>query len=293
MLSGWIWLSIAVIFAFILRYYYVRFYKLLDADREKLLLQYCTQYPAILTEASIHHLPAVIKLWLARSGVLNRAFVGAVHLHQQGEMRTSHNGKWMPVEAEQLFSTTVPAFLWAANVKMFPFLHLAGKDNYINGKGHMLISLLSAIPIVNAKGPAIDQGSLVRYLAETVWFPYAAVNDHIRWKEVDELTAWATITYKGISASALFRFNEEGDFISLTAKRYYLAKGRTTLEDWLVETGPGAYRLFEGIRVPDRLQVTWLLKSGRFTWFLLKITDIKYNENRKPQPAKSPRHEYL
>ncbi|SHN28649.1 DUF6544 family protein [Chitinophaga sp. CF418] len=293
MLSGSIWFSIVIIIALILRYYYVRFYKMLEADRGKLLLQCCSRCPDILTEDAIQHLPRVVKRWLTHSGILNKAFSGSVHLCQQGEMRTGNNGKWMPVKAEQWFSTTVPGFLWTAAINMLPLLHLAGKDSYINGKGHMLISFLSTIPVVNAKGPEIDQGSMIRYLAEMVWFPYATVSDQIRWEEVDELTARATITYGGISASALFRFNEEGDFISLTAKRYYAAKGRSTLEDWLVETEPGAYRTFEGIRVPDRLQVTWLLKSGRFTWFLLKVTDIKYHENRQYQLAKSPRHEYL
>jgi hypothetical protein len=120
-----------------------------------------------------------------------------------------------------------------------------------------------------------------------VWFPYAAVSNHIEWNEVDALTARATFTYGGVSASALFRFNEEGDFTSLKAKRYYSEKGRSTLEDWVVETVPGAYRTFEGIRVPDRLQVTWQLKKGLFTWFLLKVTDIKYHEDRKYEYTKS------
>lgn len=293
MLPGWIWLSIAIVIAFILRYSYVRFYKILEADRETLFIQCSSRRPDILTEASIRHLPPAVRLWLTRSGVLNKAFNSTVHLYQQGEMRTATNNKWMPVKAQQWFNSAAPGFLWVADVKMFPSLYLAGKDSYVNGKGHMLISFLSMLPIVNAKGPEIDQSSMIRYLAEIVWFPYAAVSHYIRWEEVDELTARATITYAGISASALFRFNEEGDFISLTAKRYYSAKGRTTLEDWLVETEPGACQIFEGIRIPDRLQVTWLLKSGRFTWFLLKVTDIKYHENRKYQLIQSPQHEYL
>lgn len=293
MLPGWIWLSIAVIIAFVLRYCYVRFYKILEVERAKLLIQYCHRCPDILTETSIRHLPPIVKLWLTRSGVLDKAFNGGVHLRQQGKMRTSVNGKWMPVKAEQWFSATVPAFLWSADVIMFPLLRLAGKDSYVNGKGHMLISLLSAIPVVNAKGPEIDQASMIRYLAEIVWFPYAAVSDYIKWEEEDALTARATITYDGITASARFCFNEEGDFVSIATKRYYASKGRSTLEDWLVEAEPGAYRTFEGIRVPDRLQVSWLLKSGRFTWFLLTVTDIKYHENRKYQLTKSPRHEYL
>ncbi|PSL34677.1 DUF6544 family protein [Chitinophaga ginsengisoli] len=293
MLSGWIWLSVAIIIAFIFRYRHACFYGRLETDYEKLFTQCNSRRPDILITDDIRHLPPVVVLWLTRSGVLNKAFNGAVHLYQQGAMRTGDNSKWMPVKAEQWFSSAVPGFLWTADVKMFPALHLAGKDSYINGKGHMLISLLSVLPIVNATGPEIDQGSMIRYLAEIVWFPYAAVSHYIKWEEVDDLTARATITYGGNSASALFHFNEEGDFVSLKAKRYYSAKGKTTLEDWLVETEPGAYQTFEGTRIPNRLQVTWLLKSGRFTWFRLKVTDIKYHENRKYQLTQHTRHEYL
>lgn len=293
MLPEWIWLSAAIIIAFIFRYRYACFNDRLEADREKLFAQCGSRRPNIITPESLHTLPAVVALWLNRSGVLNKTFNGAVHLYQQGTIRTGNKSKWMPVKAEQWFSSAVPGFLWTADVKMFPYLHLAGKDSYINGKGHMLISLLSVLPVVNATGPEIDQSSMIRYLAEIVWFPYAAVSHYIRWEEVDDLTARATITYGGNSASALFRFNEEGDVISLTAKRHYSAKGKTTLEDWLVETEPGAYQTFEGIRVPNRLQVTWLLESGRFTWFLLRVTDIKYHENRKYQFIQPPQHEYL
>lgn len=287
MLSGWIWLFIAIAILVIFRYFYKYFYEVLEAERRQLLERGRSQRPAILTEELIRDYPPIVKLWLTRSGVLHKTFNGTVHLQQQGKMRTSNKSQWMPVKAAQWFSTSIPGFLWFADVKIFPWLHLAGKDSYINGRGHMLINLLSVIPVVNAKGPEINQGCLVRYLAEMVWFPYAAVSSHIEWSEVDALTARATITYGGVSASALFRFNEEGDFTSLKAKRYYSEKGRSTLEDWLVETEPGAYRTFEGIRVPNSLQVTWQLKNGPFTWFLLKVTDIKYHEDRKYEYTKS------
>lgn len=292
MLPGWIWLSLAVIIVAIFRYRLRHFQSVLKTERKVLSDGSRFRPPTVITSESIQHYPPAVRLWLARSGVLNRPFKGQIDLLQQGKMRTSSKGKWMTVTAEQSFSTPVPGFVWTAVVKPFPLLHLTGKDSYMNGKGHMLINLLSVIPVINAKGAQIDQGCLVRYLAEIVWFPFAAVNDYIKWEDVDPLTARATITYGGISASALFRFNGEGDFISVEAKRYYSGKGRPTLENWLVETAPGAYREFDGIRVPDRLRVTWLLQSERFTWFLLKVTDIKYHEEFQNKSAKSAHHGY-
>lgn len=293
MIPIWIWLLTAVVIIVIFQYRSMRFNRVLKSE-QKILLDQCQFHSStVITSESIQHYPPAVQLWLARSGVLNKAFKGTVDLYQQGKMRTSNKGNWMTVKAKQSFSTGIPGFLWTAVVKPFPLLHLAGKDSYINARGHMLINFLSVIPVVNARGPQIDQGSLVRYLAEMVWFPFAAVSNYIKWEEVDALTVRGTITYGGISASALFRFNEEGDFISVEAKRYYSQKGHSTLEDWLVETEPGAYREFEGIRVPDRLQVTWKLQSGRFTWFLLKITNIKYYQDRRYVFAKQQHHGHL
>jgi hypothetical protein len=256
------------------------FKKMVAADYKALLEHYSEQL-TILTEDIIKGYPPIVEKWLKRSGVLHKVFNGAVHLHQQGEMRTSRHGKWMPVKAEQWYSTVLPGFLWKADVKLFPWVYLYGRDKFICGKGNMLISLFSFLPVVKAKGPEADQGSMLRYLAEIVWFPYMAVSNYIRWEEMDELSARATITYGGISASAIFRFNQDGDFTGMEARRYYLSKGRTSLEDWEVETAPGAYRMFEGVRVPDHLQVTWKLKSGSFTWLHVKIADIKYHEHVK------------
>jgi hypothetical protein len=32
------------------------------------------------------------------------------------------------------------------------------------------------------------------------------------------------------------------------------------------------------MRIPTRIEVTWHLASGDFTWFRFKITEIEYNQ---------------
>ena len=58
----------------------------------------------------------------------------------------------------------------------------------------MLIKFLSLVPIADAEGDIINQGAMVRYLAEIVSFPTAALADYISWEEVDSVTAKAKIT---------------------------------------------------------------------------------------------------
>lgn len=84
----------------------------------------------------------------------------------------------------------------------------------------MLIKLLSLITVADSKEEKIDQGTLLRYLAEMVWFPTAAVNDYIQWEELDSSSARATMNYGGIIASGIFNFNSQGEVINFVAEKY-------------------------------------------------------------------------
>ncbi|HJZ12003.1 MAG TPA: DUF6544 family protein, partial [Acidobacteriota bacterium] len=187
------------------------------------------------------------------------------------------SGKWMKVRAEQYNVMRRPGFLWVADVRMAPLLHLAGRDKYANGRGHMLIQLLSLFPIADAKGATIDQGAPVRFLAEIVWAPTAALEDYITWEEMEPASAKATIRSGEVTASALFSFSAEGDIRMIEAMRYYQRKDTATLEKWHIENDPGSFKEFQGIRVPTKSTVTWKLQDGDFTWFKLQITHIDYN----------------
>lgn len=229
----------------------------------------------IITKEHLHHLPNVVQRWLERAHVIGKERIHTVHLHQKGKMRTAPNGGWMSVDAEQYFTTNPPGFIWLADVNMLSVLHLAGMDTYHNGKGHMLIKALSLLPVADAKGTETDQGTMLRYLAEIIWFPTAALNDYITWEEIDTTAAKATMTYGGVTASGIFYFNMDGDMIAFEADRYYDRKGGATLEKWHIESTE--YGELSGIRMPVASEVTWKLKEGDFTWFKLEILDVKYN----------------
>lgn len=76
----------------------------------------------------------------------------------------------------------------------------------------MLIKILSLFTVADSKGKEIDQGSLLRYLAETMWFPTAALNEYLYWEEMDQYNAKVTMTYDEITASGIFTFNDIGQF---------------------------------------------------------------------------------
>jgi hypothetical protein len=227
----------------------------------------------IVNAEMVDELPPVVQKWLERSNIAGKEFIQTVHLKQKGEMRTKPDGRWMKVDAEQYISTNPPGFIWKADVKS-SFLRFSGRDRYENGEGHMLIKLFSLIPVVDAEGEEIDQGALLRYLGEMVWYPSAALNDYIVWEGMDSTTAKATMSYEGITASGIFKFDENGDFVSFEAERYYYRKEGSTLEKWVIIAHD--YGEFEGIRIPVNLSVTWKLERD-FTWYRMEITEMEYN----------------
>ncbi|MCL6570859.1 MAG: hypothetical protein K6T88_04145 [Bacillus sp. (in: Bacteria)] len=141
----------------------------------------------------------------------------------------------------------------------------------------MSIKLLSLFPVVNATGLEIDQGTLLRYLAEMLWFPTAALNPYIIWESIDENSAKVTMSYQGVTAPGVFTFNEKGDIVRFMAKRYKEVVGKYVLSDW-----GGIYKEikeFNEIRIPSKSEVIWVDEKEEFNWFQCEITDLEYNKH--------------
>lgn len=52
--------------------------------------------------------------------VVGKEPIHTVRLKQQGAMRTQPGQKWLPMVAEQSFTTTPPAYLWHGTIRLFP-----------------------------------------------------------------------------------------------------------------------------------------------------------------------------
>jgi hypothetical protein len=229
----------------------------------------------IIQEQDMKDLPFAVQNWLRNSSVIGTQQIRTVRLKQEGRMRIKKDGSWMPTRTNQYFTVDKPGFVWVADVKMAPFVHLSGQDTYKNGKGQMNIKFLSILPVVNSVGAEINSGTMMRYLAEIMWFPSAALSPYIKWEEVDINTAKATMDYKGITVTGTFYFNEKGDILRFSGKRYKDVNGKYILSDWGGENKE--FKEFSGIRIPSKTVVIWYEEEGKFEWFEFEIKDIEYN----------------
>ncbi len=132
--------------------------------------------------------------------------------------------------------------------------------------------LLGLIPVASASGPELNQGALLRYLNEIMWFPAAALSPAISWVEAGPDSAMATITNGGISAEATFFFDQQGRPIDMRAMRYDV--GSNALQEW--STPLRAWGEFGGVRVPVEGSGVWKYPTGDFAYIDLRITGLWY-----------------
>ena len=228
-----------------------------------------------VNDSDLKELPQPVRTWLQAAGIVGMPKAPQVRVEQSARMRLKPEQKWMPVQAEQDFSFTHPGFIWRARIKMGPGIFVTGRYSYADGRGHMLLKLLGLFPVVNARGPEIDQGTLLRFLGEMVWFPQAALQDYVLWEEIGPEQVRAVMKYKDVHGEGIFTFNTDGLPVSFTADRYREENGSFVLRPWKISISE--HHSFAGVTVPNRGSVTWELDSGDFTWFEFEITSVEYS----------------
>lgn len=229
----------------------------------------------VITETDLADLPTPVRKWLNYSQVVGKEKIQTVRLKQRGVMRTKGDQPWMPIEATQYVNVENPAFVWQAKAKAAPLIYIACRDKYIEGQGNMLIKLQSLIPIADAKGDEMNQGTLTRFLGEMIWYPTFALSEYIRWESIDDYSAKATMSFRGTTDSGTFIFNEKGEVTKFTTKRYIEQNGKYQLEDWSGNVKD--YKDFGGIKIPTNTECIWSFQTGDFTWFVFDIDEIDYN----------------
>ncbi|MFB6140143.1 MAG: DUF6544 family protein [Halosimplex sp.] len=205
-----------------------------------------------------------------------RSRVGTARVEQRGEFRLGgRSGSWKPMRATQDYAVDPPGFLWDASVDVYPFVPVRVVDAYERGEGSLRARLLSVVPIAAAEpGPALDEGELLRYLAEAVWFPTALLpSAGVEWEPIDARTARATLGDRGNTASLRFSFDDEGVIERVTAEERY----REEEDRYRPWTGSfGEYRWYDGLRIPTEATVAWVLPDGNLPYWRARITRVEY-----------------
>ena len=201
--------------------------------------------------------------------------VRTVEIEQAGEFRLGgRTGDWKPMTATQYYTVSPPGFVWDAAIETFPLVPARVVDAYEDGDGTLEARILSLIPVAKAgPSPEMNEGELLRYLGEAVWFPTALLpSTGVAWEAIDAQSARATLEDGSNTASLVFHFDDEWLVDRVTGERYRQDDDRYA--PWVGSFD--AYEWHDGFRIPTQASVEWDLPDGPLPYWRAQIEAVEY-----------------
>lgn len=199
----------------------------------------------------------------------NQPYISYVRLIHDGQFKTDMKKDWIDIEGEQYYTAERPGFVWIGKTPSF-----TARDTYLADKGRLTVSIFSLFKIVDGQGEKYNQGELLRWLGESVWFPTNLLpSEYLQWSPIDSNSARLTFKYEELSLSYTVRFNEQGEITELETKRYM---NEENLETWAGKAID--YKKINGVVIPTKIEAIWRLKSGDFSYAKFSLKKIEYNK---------------
>ena len=246
-----------------------------DRLRAKLTSGRRTIRPKIYDQKEIEDLPAPVQRFFQTVLENGQPIVAVVKLSQRGQFNMSETkSKWSPFIATQLVTTQRLGFDWDARIQMAPGINAFVHDTYLLGEGSLHASLLGLFTVADVRGtPEASQGELLRFFAETAWYPTALLpSQGVRWEAINDISARATLTDGATTVSLVFQFNAEGPIATVRAEARYHDK--LTAMPWGGRFWE--YSVCNGMLIPLKGEVGWEYPEGTRLYFKGRTTEIHY-----------------
>jgi len=223
-------------------------------------------------------LPAPVQRYFRAVLKDGQPIIVAATMEQIGTFNLSQNGeKWKPFTSQQRVVTRRPGFVWDARIEIGPGLAVRVHDAYVGGEGILRAAVLGLFTVADLHGPGdIAQGELMRFFAETAWYPTALLpSQGVRWEAVDDHSAKATLVDGTLSLTVLFSFKEAGLIESVRIEARGATVGKTiVMMPW--EARMSGYQERDGMRVPLTGEASWLPPEGRRPYWRGTIASLTY-----------------
>ena len=216
----------------------------------------------------LKRLPPIVQRYFKHVLKDGQAYVNNVFIEHDGYFKTSKNKKWSKIKGKQYFITQKPGFIWEGKIGV-----ISAKDMYLNDEGSLTIKLFNLLKLAEEKGEQINQGELLRWLGESVWFPTNLLpSENLRWVSIDDKSAKLLFNYKEFKLQYIVTFNDNYEIVKLETERYMDKKSK---KPWIGECTN--YQEVYGIRIPFNIKATWKLDDGDYNYVDFNIKKIEYN----------------
>lgn len=199
-------------------------------------------------------------------------YINTARLLHGGYFRTGQKKNWVKISGEQYFTTRRPGFIWKGKTSLFTAV-----DQYAGGMGRLQVFLMGIMRVVNGHGPAYDQGELLRWISESVWFPTNLLpSEHLQWLPIDATRAQLVFTAGYVEAFLIVTFSKKGEIIQMETQRYM---GEGNLQSWLVKVAN--YREINEVCIPTKAEAIWRLATGDFSYARFHVLTLQYENGRE------------
>ncbi len=223
-------------------------------------------------------LPAPVQRYFRAVLKEGQPLVTSVSVEHTGTFNMSETGEqWKPFRSIQRVNTRRPGFVWDARLRMAPGIAVHVHDAYLAGEGILTAKLFGLLTVMKQPStPELAEGELMRFFAEAAWYPTALLpSQGVRWEEVDDRSARATLVDGEVSAAILFTFNDEGLIETVRAEsRGRLIRGQVIPTPWQGRFWD--YTMRQGMLIPLNGEVAWLLADGAKPYWRGRIQRIEY-----------------
>lgn len=223
-------------------------------------------------------LPAPVQRFFRTVLTDGQPIVQQVQIEHTGTFNMATDGEqWRPFSSRQWVQTQRAGFVWDGNVSMMPGVPVRVHDAYVAGVGLLRPAVLGLVELTRLEGtPEVAQGELMRWLAETAWYPTALLpSQGMQWTALDDRSADATFIDGPVSVRLRFRFAAEGWVESVRAE----ARGRTVGKATVMTPWEGRWDGYErhaGMMVPMRGEVAWITPQGRLPYWRGTVTRLEF-----------------
>lgn len=239
-----------------------------EKERELLISLSVDLSGKIYKEEQLAELPRPVQRYFRNVLTEGQSYISSVYLKHDGQFKTALDREWINIEGEQFFSMEEPGFIWKGKTALFSV-----RDMYISGEGQIKVSLLNLFKLVDGSGPRYDQGELLRWLGESVWFPTNLLpGSRLQWFPVDENKAELCFSYMDQNLSYKVSFNKEGEITELETQRYM---GDESLETWIGRVS--SYKEVNGMKIPMTIEAIWKLPDGEHSYAQFNVRKIHHN----------------
>jgi hypothetical protein len=225
----------------------------------------------IYDPAQLADLPPPVQRYFRHVLKPGQPYLQTARLRHDGQFKTDLKKDWISITGDEYFLVSKPGYIWVGTTAWFSAL-----DQYVAGRGSLTVRLLSAFPIQRGSGPSYNQGELLRWLAETAWFPTSLLpGGPVGWLPIDDQSATLTITDHGLTVSCRIDFNETGEIVRCQTQRY---SDETHIQTWVCHYSD--YCDMHHLRVPTRAEAAWLIEGEEKPYARFTVRDISYNQPR-------------